>query len=218
MQGDRPLTAQLVDDHALIREGLRRALERAGSFTVIGESGTLQEARVRLMRRPPDVLIVDVRLPDGDGLELVREMSAQQPDIGIVVLTMYSGDDQLLAAKQAGASAFVAKDAPVTDVVAAATASVRNPRTFRAEGLDGALRRAEQNHRPSLTPREQEVLDLLADGLGIAGISRTLFISDSTTKTHVSKIYDKLGAANRAQAIMTAMRLGLIPAPGDPAP
>jgi DNA-binding NarL/FixJ family response regulator len=219
MQGDTPpLTAQLVDDHALIREGLRRALERGGSFTVIGESGTLQEARVRLEHRPPDVLIVDVKLPDGDGLDLVREVAAQRPQLGIVVLTMYSGDGQLLAAKDAGASAFVAKDAPVNQVVAAAAAAVRDPRTFRADGLDAALRRAEQNQKPTLTPREQEVLTLLADGLGIAGISQKLFISDSTTKTHVSKIYDKLGAGNRAQAIMTAMRLGLIASPGEAVP
>jgi DNA-binding NarL/FixJ family response regulator len=213
MQGDAPLTAQLVDDHGLIREGLRRALERTGSFTVIGESGTLQEARVRLARRPPDVLVVDVKLPDGEGLDLVREVVAQHPHMAVVVVTMYAGDDQLLAARDAGASAFVPKDAPVSQVVAAAQQTVANPRTFRADGLQGALSRAEDNQKPSLTPREQQVLDLLAEGLGVAGISRRLFISDSTTKTHVSKIYDKLGAANRAQAIMAAMRLGLISAP-----
>jgi DNA-binding NarL/FixJ family response regulator len=214
----KPLTAQLVDDHALIREGLRRALERSGEFAVVGESGTLAEARARLSRDAPDVLVVDLRLPDGDGLDLVRDVVRSNPGLGVVVLSMYGGDDQLLAAMDAGASAFVSKDAPVSRVVAAARRAAQAPRTFSADGLDDALSRRDRFQRPVLTPREQEVLDLLAEGLGIAGISRRLFISESTTKTHVSKIYDKLGAANRAQAIMAAMRLGLIPAPAGDGP
>jgi DNA-binding NarL/FixJ family response regulator len=208
-----PLSAQLVDDHALIREGLRRALERTGRFVVVGESGTLDEARARIRRRPPDVVIVDVKLPDGDGLDLVRELVADYPSMAVVVVTMYGGDEQLLAAMEAGASAFASKDAPVSDVVTAAVQAIAEPRVFRADGLEHALSRQKHNKRPTLTPREKEVLDLLAEGLGVPEISRRLFISESTTKTHVSKIYDKVGATNRAQAIMAAMRLGLIDSP-----
>jgi DNA-binding NarL/FixJ family response regulator len=212
-----PLSAQLVDDHALIREGLRRALERTGHFVVVGESGTLEEARARIRRRPPDVVIVDVKLPDGDGLDLVRELVAQYPSMAVVVVTMYGGDDQLLAAMEAGASAFASKDAPVSQVVDGALQAVAEPRVFHADGLEHALSRRQHNKKPSLTPREREVLDLLAAGLGVADISRRLFISDSTTKTHVSKIYDKVGATNRTQALMAAMRLGLVESPGSEA-
>jgi DNA-binding NarL/FixJ family response regulator len=207
------LSVQIVDDHGLIREGLRRALERTGRFTVLGESGTLAEARARLSREAPDVLVVDVKLPDGDGLDLVRDLVPANPQMAVVVVTMYGGDAQLLAAMDAGASAFVSKDAPVSRVIAAAQRATSEPRRFHADGLEEALSRRDRFSTPMLTPREQEVLDLLAEGLGISGISRRLFISESTTKTHVSKIYDKLGAANRAQAIMAAMRLGLIQPP-----
>lgn len=208
-----PSTVHLVDDHALIREGLRRALERDGSFVVIGESGSLAEARAIIRRRPPEALVVDLRLPDGNGLELVREIVPDMPRLAVVVVSMYAGDGELLASRDAGASAFVAKDAPASAVRTALVTALADPRVFVAEGLEGAIQRQAHSPVPRLTQRELEVLRLLADGQGIAGISRGLFISQSTTKTHVSNIYDKLGAANRAQAIMSAIRLGVIPAP-----
>lgn len=204
-------TVQLVDDHALIREGLRRALEKTGRFTVVGESASVAEARSNLRARPPDAVVVDLRLPDGNGLDLVREVVPRQPTLAVVVLSMYSGDQELLASREAGASAFVSKDAPASEVAKAVDAALKAPRTFRAEGLSDAERRSASEARPVLTPREIEVLGLLAEGLGVAGISRQLFISESTTKTHVAKIYDKLGASNRVQAVRAAYRLGIIP-------
>jgi DNA-binding NarL/FixJ family response regulator len=203
-------TVLLVDDHDLIRQGLRRAFERDEEFDVVGEAGSVAEARARARERCPDVLVVDVRLPDGNGLDLVRSVRDDHPDAGIVVLTMYAGDEQLFAALDSGASAFVPKDAPAADVVAAARHAAAAPRTFAAEDLAGAMRRRMSPTGPQISPREQEVLQLLADGLGVSAISRRLFISDSTTKTHISKLYEKLGAANRAQAIMIAIRLGLL--------
>ena len=131
-------------------------------------------------------------------------------DIGLVVLTMYAGDEQLFAALEAGASAFVAKDAPADDVVAAARHALVAPRSFTAANLAEAMRRRMEPTGPQLSPREREVLGLLAEGLGVAAIARKLYVSESTAKTHISKIYEKLGAANRAQAIMTAVRSGLI--------
>jgi DNA-binding NarL/FixJ family response regulator len=203
-------TVLLVDDHDLIRQGLRRAFERDEEFDVVGEAGSVAEARARARERCPDVFVVDVRLPDGNGLDLVRSVRDDHPDAGIVVLTMYAGDEQLFAALDSGASAFVPKDAPAADVVAAARHAAAAPRTFAAEDLAGAMRRRMSPTGPQISPREQEVLQLLADGLGVSAISRRLFISDSTTKTHISKLYEKLGAANRAQASMIAIRLGLL--------
>jgi DNA-binding NarL/FixJ family response regulator len=156
------------------------------------------------------VVVTDVRLPDGTGLDLVRSLRRDDADVGIVVLTMYAGDEQLFDALEAGASAFVAKDAPSDDVVAAARHAMVSPRSFTAANLAEAMRRRMSPVGPQLSPRESEVLRLLAEGLGVAAIARRLFVSESTAKTHISKIYEKLGAANRAQAIMNAIRAGLL--------
>jgi DNA-binding NarL/FixJ family response regulator len=203
-------TVLLVDDHDLIRQGLSRAFERQADFTVAGEAGSVAEAATLAGTLKPDVVVTDVRLPDGTGLDLVRQLRQASPDMGLVVLTMYAGDEQLFAALEAGASAFVAKDAPADDVVAAARHSLVAPRSFTAANLADAMRRKMEPSEPQLSPREREVLGLLAEGLGVAAIARKLYVSESTAKTHISKIYEKLGAANRAQAIMTAVRSGLI--------
>ncbi|HET8971211.1 MAG TPA: response regulator transcription factor [Candidatus Nanopelagicales bacterium] len=204
------ISVLLVDDHELIRQGLRRAFDRDGDFTVVGEAGDLAQARRLLAQHTPDVVILDVRLPDGNGLEATRKIRADHPELGIVILTMYAGDDQLFQALEAGASAFVPKHSPSEDVVAAARHAASSPRAFTAADMAEAMARRLSPSGPQLSPREREVLELLADGLGVAQISRKLFISESTTKTHISKLYEKLGAGNRAQALMTALRLGLL--------
>jgi DNA-binding NarL/FixJ family response regulator len=205
------LRVVLVDDHQLIREGLRRAFDRAGDIDVVGEAGSVAEALDALDRLRPDVLVTDVRLPDGDGIGLTTQVRSGNPSMGIVVLTMYAGDDQVFAALDAGASGFVGKDAPAEEVVAAARHAAANPRAFTARDLAGAMqRRMSAPAGPKLSPREREVLDLLVDGLAIAQIARRLYISESTAKTHVANIYEKLGAGNRAQAVMAAVRLGLV--------
>ncbi len=204
------ISVLLVDDHELIRQGLRRAFERDGDFEVAGEASTLADARRLLSLLTPDVVILDVRLPDGNGLEACRKVRADNAEIGIVILTMYAGDDQLFEALEAGASAFVPKNAPSEEVVAAARHAASTPRSFTANDLSEAMKRKLSPSGPQLSPREREVLGLLADGLGVAQISRQLYISESTTKTHISKLYEKLGAGNRAQALMTALKLGLL--------
>jgi DNA-binding NarL/FixJ family response regulator len=200
----------LVDDHDLIRQGLSRAFERQSDFTVVGQAGSVAEAIALAEKLAPDVVVTDVRLPDGTGLDVVRALRADRPDVGLVVLTMYAGDEQLFAALEAGASAFVAKDAPADDVVAAARHALVAPRSFTAANLAEAMRRRMEPSGPRLSPREQEVLSLLAEGLGVAAIAKKIYVSESTAKTHISKIYEKLGAANRAQAIMAGIRAGLI--------
>lgn len=205
-----PTSVLLIDDHDLIRQGLRRAFERSEDFTVLGEAASLSQGEQMVARHDPQVVVIDVRLPDGSGLDLVRKMRQHKTQLGIVVLTMYAGDEQLFAALDAGASAFVPKDAPADDVVAAARHAAVSPRSFTAPDLAEAMQRRLKPTGPQLSPREREVLDLLSEGLGVAPIARKLYISESTAKTHISKIYDKLGAANRAQAIMNAIRAGLI--------
>ena len=200
----------LIDDHDLIRQGLRRAFERNEDFRVLGEAASLGQGEQMVASLKPQVVVIDVRLPDGSGLDLVRKMRQHVPGLGIVVLTMYAGDEQLFAALDSGASAFVPKDAPAEDVVAAARHAAVSPKSFTAPDLAEAMQRRLKPTGPQLSPREREVLDLLAEGLGVAAIARKLYISESTAKTHISKIYDKLGAANRAQAIMNAIRAGLI--------
>lgn len=208
-------TVVLVDDHELIRQGLRRAFERAEDFTVLGEAGSVAQGLEIVAAQTPDVVILDVRLPDGSGLDAARRIRGSFPAMGIVILTMYAGDDQLFGALEAGASAFVPKDSPADDVISAARHAAVSPRAFTASDLAGAMQRRLSPSGPQLSPREREVLGLLADGLGVAAISKQLFISESTTKTHISKVYEKLGAGNRAQALMTAMRLGLITNPAE---
>ena len=200
----------LVDDHDLIRQGLRHAFERAEDFDVAGEASSVAEALALAAQAKPDVVIMDIRLPDGSGLEAVKRLRAANPQTGIVVLTMYAGDEHLFGALEAGASAFVPKDAPADDVVAAARHAAASPDAFAAADLAAAMKRRLTPQGPQVSPREREVLGLLADGLAVAQIAKTLYISESTAKTHISKLYEKLGAGNRAQAIMAAMRMGLI--------
>jgi DNA-binding NarL/FixJ family response regulator len=207
---DAPTQVLLIDDHDLIRQGLARAFEREDDFSVCGQAASVAEGLRHYNALRPDVVITDVRLPDGLGFDLVKEIRKQGHDTGVVVLTMYAGDEQLFAALEAGASAFVAKDAPADEVVAAARHALVSPRSFTAADLAGAMRRKMTPAGPQLTARESEVLRLLANGYSVSAIARSIFVSESTAKTHISKIYEKLGASNRADAIMKAVRSGLL--------
>ncbi|RNL79082.1 response regulator transcription factor [Nocardioides marmorisolisilvae] len=206
----------LVDDHELIRHGLAGAFTRDESFTVAGQAGTIADGLALATSTQPDVLVVDLQLPDGSGLDLVRALRKERKDVGLVVLTMYAGDEQIFAAMDAGASAFVGKDAPSTEVVAAARHAAVAPLSFTCAGLPEAMMRRMSSSSPRLSDRERQVLDLLADGLGVAAIAAKLYISESTAKTHIAKVYEKLGAANRAQALVAAMRAGLIDTSSPP--
>ncbi len=202
--------ALLVDDHDLLRQGLRRALERTEEVRVVAEAASVGEGLAFEERLRPHVLVVDINLPDGSGLDVVRTVRGRRPSVGIVVLTMYGDDDHLFAALEAGASGFVVKSAPAEEVLAAVRHACTAPTSFSGSGLAAALRRRMAGPDVALTPRESAVLELLKGGLPVAVIARELYISQSTVKTHISKLYEKLGAGNRTQAIMTALRLGLI--------
>jgi DNA-binding NarL/FixJ family response regulator len=201
----------LIDDHELIRQGLARAFERDDEMSVVGQAGSVAEGIASFADLQPDVVVTDLELPDGHGLEVVRQVRETGDTVGLVVLTMHAGDDQIFAAMEAGASAFVGKDSKATEVVSAARHAAVAPRTFLCAGLSAAMmRRATAPAIPKLSAREEEVLALLADGLGTSEIAGSLYMSDSTAKTHITHIYQKLGATNRAQALVAAMRLGLL--------
>lgn len=205
-----PITVLLVDDHDLIRQGLRRSFELDPTFQVVGEAGSIEAALELADSLTPNVIIMDIRLPDGSGLDATSTLRSRHPTVGIVVLTMYAGDEQLMGALEAGASAFVPKNAPAAEVLAAAKHAAASPSAFAAADLAAAMRRRMATDRIRLTDREMQVLRLLADGLNVAALAKTLFISESTAKSHIAKIYEKLGAANRTQALMTALKLGVL--------
>ena len=207
---DSPITILLVDDHELIRSGLGAVLDLEDDMDVVGTAATVSEAVSRYTELQPDVVIADLQLQDGTGLDIVRTVRKQSDQVGLIVLTMHSGDEQIFAAMQAGASGFVGKDAPATEVIKAARHAAVSPKAFVCAGLVGAMIRRRSGESTALTDREHEVLLLLAEGLNAAEIGGKLYLSESTTKSHIAKIYQKLGAANRAQALVTAMRIGLL--------
>jgi len=207
---DAEIRILLVDDHELIRSGLGSVIDLEPDLNVVGTAGSVSEALARYDELNPGVVVADLQLPDGTGLDIVRAIRSQNDTTGLVVLTMHSGDEQIFAAMQAGASGFVGKDAPATEVVKAARHASVSPRAFICAGLAQAMMRRTSAESTKLTDREHDVLMLLAEGLGAAQIGKKLYLSESTAKSHIARIYQKLGAANRAQALVTAMRIGLL--------
>jgi DNA-binding NarL/FixJ family response regulator len=199
-----------VDDHDLIRDGLAGVFRLEPSMRVLGDAKTVASALEMFHELRPDVVVTDLQLPDGTGLDVVREVRRSNSDCGVVVLTMHSGDEQIFAAMEAGASAFVGKDAPSSEVVKAAQHAAVSPRSFLCAGLTEAMLRRATSVATQLSTRELDVLRLLADGLSAAEIGSRIHLSESTVKSHLAKIYQKLGVTNRAQALVTAMRTGLL--------
>jgi DNA-binding NarL/FixJ family response regulator len=210
----RPIGVVLVDDHTMVRQGLCHMLDGEDDTTVVAQAATVAEGRALLATTPFDVLVVDVTLPDGSGLQLAASARARSEQVGIVVLTMHGDDETLLSALDAGASAFLHKAAGYDEIIEAVRRSHAHPDVFSAAGLAGALRRRAQSDKPHLTPRELEVLAHLGEGRSVAQVAHLLHMSESTVKTHVGRLYDKLGAANRTQAVMAAVRLGLVSVTG----
>jgi len=201
----------IVDGHTLTRYGLRQLVAENADIEIVAECGFAGLAPETIAQSGPDVVTIDATLPDGDGMRLARNFRDLYADLGIVMLTSRGEDDVLFRAMETGVSAFVAKTAPVEEVLAAIRHAAVAASSFTASGLAVAItrRRTIRDHL-ALSPREAEVLRYLRDGLSIPAIALAMYISQSTAKTYVARLYDKLGAANRAQALMTAMRYGLI--------
>jgi DNA-binding NarL/FixJ family response regulator len=201
----------VVDGHTLVRYGLRELMVQHPDIQIVAECESAAAAQRVVEAVRPDVVIVEVSLPDGDGLRLAREFRDRYADLGIVILASRDQDDVLFRALETGVSAFVGKTAPVEEMLAAVRHAAVAASSFTASGLAVALaRRQTAQERLALSPRETEVLGLLGDGLSIPAIAVRMFISQSTAKTYVARLYEKLGAGNRAQALMTAIHHGLI--------
>jgi DNA-binding NarL/FixJ family response regulator len=194
----------IVDDHALVREGLKRALAHEG-FTQISEATSIAHARVGIATSQPDVVTVDINLPDGSGFELVSWIRTLSREIGIIVLTLNDHDNYIRAAMKAGASAFVSKSEPIPVLVAAIKHSLIAPLSFSANGLEKVFNYSHS----TLTAREFDLLVQLEKGQTTAQISKSLFISPATVKTHLASIYRKLEVTNRTAAIHAMHEQGL---------
>lgn len=201
----------VVDGHTLIRYGLRELAEQHPEIEIVAECCSMADAWKAIHAVQPDVVTADITLPDGDGLHLARQLRDLRSDLGIVLLASWAEDDVMFRAMEAGVSAFVAKTAPLEELLAAIRHAAVAASSFTASGLAAALsrRRAAQD-RSALSSREREVLHLLREGMSIPAIAVAMFISPSTAKTYVARLYKKLGAANRAQALMAAVQYGLI--------
>jgi DNA-binding NarL/FixJ family response regulator len=201
----------VVDGHTLIRYGLRELAAQNPEIQIVAECSSMANAWSVLQAVQPDVVTVDVTLPDGDGMQLARQLRDLRNDLGIVLLTSNAEDDVMFRALETGVSAFVPKTAPLEELLTAIRHAAVAASSFTATGLAAALtRRHAAQDRFALSNRERQVLHLLRDGISIPAIARAMFISTSTAKTYVARLYEKLGAANRAQALMTAVGYGLI--------
>ena len=198
-----------VDPHALVRWALVKNTALEPDLVTVAEAVNVEEATNLAFALRPDVVTVDSSLGSNEVWSLVRALRAADENVGIVVITDDASDETLFHALDC-ASALVLKSAPIAEVVSAIRHAAMSPNSFSASGLGPALRRRrERTDRPLLSPRELQIVLLLHDGLSVPQIASELFLSLSTAKTYVSRVYEKLGARNRAQALMTAMRMGL---------
>ena len=205
----RPITVYLLDDHELVRRGIRDLLEAAGDIEVVGESALAQEAVRRIPELRPDVAILDGRLPDGSGIEVCRAVRSADPGIAVLMLTSY--DDALFAAIMAGASGYLLKQVTGTDFldavrrVAAGQSLVDPALTARVleRVREGPPEEPTTDH---LTAKEQQVLDLIGEGLTNRQVAKRLGLAEKTVKNYVSALLAKLGVESRTQAAIIATR------------
>lgn len=200
----------VADENALVRWAVARMVRDSDDLVPGGEAATLDEAAYALQAATPDVLVIDCGLGYDAGWGLAAQARKLHPAIGIVVTAPAESDAALLRALDIDAAAFVAKTAPVADIMAAIRHAATSPGSFRAAGLADALRRSSQKARRGvLSGRERQVLGLLRAGRSVPEVAADLYVSLSTAKTYVARVYEKLGAKNRAQALMAAVELGL---------
>jgi DNA-binding NarL/FixJ family response regulator len=213
---NEPITVLLVDDHAMVRQGVRAFLETQNDIAVVAEAGSGEEAVRLATEHAPDVALVDLIMPGMDGVETTRRLTTRSPRTNVVVLTSYHDDEHVFPAIRAGALSYILKEVgpdELADAVrkAAVGEAVLHPQVAArvVRELHGA-RRDEPNAVHDLSERELEVLKLIAEGLSNAEISNRLFISEKTTKSHVSNILSKLHLADRTQAAVYAWREGVV--------
>jgi DNA-binding NarL/FixJ family response regulator len=214
-----PVRVVIADDQRVVREGLELMLDLLDGIEVVGTAADGEEALAVVARHRPDVVLLDLRMPRLDGVEATRRLVAGEPGVGIVALTTYADDETVIAALQAGARGYLTKDAGAEQIRAAiervaAGEAALDPAVQRhlvaavAEG-ESEPRAAARELPDGLTPREAEVLGLIADGLSNAEIADRLVVSGATVKSHVNHLFAKIRARDRAQAVAYAYRNGL---------
>lgn len=197
----------IIDDHEVVRQGIAALAKREG-LDVVGEAASKEEAIAMIASTSPDVITVDLSLPDGSGLEIVKFARRNSQTLGIVVISILDDDSNLLASMNAGASAFVSKTSPLGEILNAIYSAKRAPLSFTSNGLIRAVNSRE--FKGTLTVRELEILAKLPSGLTGDELAHELFITESTLKTHLGSIYRKLQVRNRSGAVSEAKRRGLI--------
>jgi DNA-binding NarL/FixJ family response regulator len=210
-----PLRVLVADDHPLFRQGLRTAIDGDEGFQVVGEAETGSEAVERALELQPDVVVMDLQMPERNGIEATRDIVGQSPHIGVLVLTMFEDDDSVFAAMRAGARGYLLKGSDHEEIVRAIRAVSSGEAIFspaiatRLMAYFAASAGAPAQAFPELTAREREVLELIAQGRSNAAIAQGLVISQKTVRNHVSNIFTKLQVLDRSQAIVKAREAGL---------
>ncbi|MUH52269.1 MAG: response regulator [Actinobacteria bacterium] len=206
------MTVLLVDDHTMLRQGLRRGLEAEG-LVVVGEAGDGEEAVRLALELRPDVVLMDVSMPNVDGIEASRRLLKADGRQKVIILTMHMDRSIIDTALRAGVSGYLTKDCSMSEVVEAIRLATTGD-TVLSKNLAAlmltAARDLDANDEPLISPREEEVLQLVVDGLGTTEIAARLFISQKTVKNHLASIYEKLDARDRTQAVLTAVRMGIV--------
>lgn len=204
------LRVMIVDDHPVVREGLRGMLEADSGITVVGEAASGDEAVVRATELTPDVILMDLRMPDGDGVSATSRILTGRPESRVVVLTTYETDADIVRAVEAGAAGYLLKDTSRADLLAAIRSAARGETVLSPSVATRLVTRMRAPVTESLSPRETEVLSLVARGLTNAEIGRALFIGETTVKTHLLRVFGKLGVSDRTAAVTTALDRGLL--------
>jgi DNA-binding NarL/FixJ family response regulator len=214
MSGGGTIRVFLVDDHEVVRRGVGSLLADEPDIEVVGEAGTAARARARIPALTPDVVVLDVRLPDGDGVTLCREIRSRLPRTRILMLTSYSDDEALYGAVMAGASGYILKQIHGTDLVGAVRTVAGGSSLLDPESTTRMLRRlredaVRQDPLSELTEQERRVLELIGEGLTNREIGTRMYLAEKTVKNYVSRVLAKLGMARRTQAAAYAARLAL---------
>ncbi|QNS04028.1 response regulator [Streptomyces xanthii] len=205
--GAAPISLLIVDDHPVVRNGLRGMFESAPGFTVLGEAADGVEGVARAAELDPDVVLMDLRMPGGGGVDAIRELTRRGARARVLVLTTYDTDSDTLPAIEAGATGYLLKDAPREELFTAVRAAAEGRTVLSpavASRLVTAVRTPAASADETLSAREREVLLLVSKGTSNKEIARELFISEATVKTHLTHIYAKLGVKDRAAAVAVA--------------
>ncbi|KAB8183778.1 response regulator [Microbispora catharanthi] len=204
------LRLMIVDDHPVVREGLRGMLESDPGITVVGEAASGDEAVVRAGELTPDVILMDLRMPGGDGVSATTRILADRPESRVIVLTTYEADQDIVRAVEAGAAGYLLKDTSRADLLAAIVSAARGETVLSPSVATRLVTRMRAPVTETLSRRETEVLALVARGLTNAEIGKALFISETTVKTHLLRVFTKLGVSDRTAAVTTALARGLL--------